>query len=274
MKRMALALPVLILCWSVFFPSRAVPQANYDVIAVKDGGTITGTVKWTGPRIKPPSVPITKNADVCDPEGTKIRDLERLEVGRDEGVANTVVYLKNITQGKAMDLPLSRRTLDQKNCRYVPHVSLVPVHDEIAIKSSDPILHTVQMMGAASINLPFPFQNQYIKRPLDTLGVIDMKCNAGHTWMNGVILVVRQPYVAITDEHGNFRLNDVPAGEYEIAAWHESWKVEREAQTLDVGTQQMTKRLFFGEPVVLEKKVEVKPSASTTVEFQLSASSR
>jgi hypothetical protein len=271
MKRLAHALPVLMLCSSVLVPSPAIPQANYDVVTVKDGGTISGTVKWTGPRVKPPSVPITKNPQVCDPQSTKIRDLERLEVGRDQGVANTVVYLKNITQGKAMDLPLSRRTLDQKNCRYVPHISLVPVHDEIAIKSSDPILHTVQMMGAASFNLPFPFHNQYLKRPLDTLGMVDLKCNAGHTWMNGIIIVVRQPYVAITDEHGNFRLTDVPPGNYEIAAWHESWKVEREAQTLDVGTQQMTKRLFFGEPLVLEKKVEVKPNSGATVDFQLSA---
>jgi len=273
MKRLVYVLPVLLFCWCVLFPSRAIPQANYDVITVRDGGTISGTVKWVGPRVKPPSVAITKNPEVCDPEGTKVRDLERLEVGHDDGVANTVVYLKDITQGKAMDLPLSRRTLDQKNCRYVPHISLVPVNDEIAIKSSDPILHTVQMMGAASINLPFPFQNQYIKRQLNVPGVIDMKCNAGHTWMNGIILVVRQPYIAITDEHGNFRLAGVPPGNYEIAAWHESWKVEREAQTLDVGTQQMTKRLFFGEPVVLDKKVEVKPNGSATVNFELSAHS-
>lgn len=271
MKRMAFALPVLILCSTVLVPFPAIPQAVYDVITVKDGGTIIGTVKWSGPPVKPPSVPITKNPEVCDPEGAKIRDLERLVVGHDGGVANTVVYLKNITQGKAMDLPLSRRTLDQKSCRYVPHISLVPVQAEFSIKSSDPVLHTVQMSGAASINLPFPFQNQYIKRTLDTPGVIDLKCNAGHTWMNGVVLVVRHPYVAITDEHGAFRLTDVPPGDYEIAAWHEGWKVVREAQTLDVGTQQMTKRLFFAEPVILQKKVEVGPNASATVNFQLSA---
>ena len=273
MKYRFYALAVLALSCFLLIPSRAVPQADYDVIAVKNGGTISGTVKWTGPRVRPPSVAITKNPEICDPEGTKIRDLERLEVGRDDGVSNTVVYLENISQGKAMDLPIARRTLDQKNCRYVPHISLVPVHEEIAVKNSDPILHTVQMMGAASINLPFPFENQFIKRQLNNPGVVDLKCNAGHTWMNGVILVVRQPYIAITDEHGDFRLTDVPPGQYQIAAWHESWKVAREAQTLDVGTQQMTKRLFFGEPVVIEKNVEIKPNGSATVEFQLSSAS-
>ncbi len=271
MKRLAFFLPVAMLVLGLLLPFPAIPQANYDTIAVKDGGTIVGTVKWTGPAVKPPSVPITKNPEVCDPEGTKVRDMERLVVGPDGGVENTVVYLKSITQGKAMDLPASRRTLDQKNCRYVPHISLVPLQGEFAIKSSDPILHTVQMFGAASINLPFPFQNTYIKRTLDTPGVIDLKCNAGHTWMNGTIIVVRHPYITVTDEHGGFRLTDVPPGSYEIAAWHESWKVERETQTLDVGTQQMTKRLFFAQPVVIDKKVEVRPNTSVIVDFQLSA---
>ncbi len=269
MTRMVLSLPALILGSSLLIPFPAIPQANYDVITVKDGGTITGTVKWTGPPVKPPSVPITKNPEVCDPEGLKNRDMERLIVGHDEGVANTVVYLKNITAGKAWDLPENRRTLDQKNCRYVPHISLVPIHNEFAVKSSDPILHTVQMMGAATFNLPFPFQNQYIKRTMEEPGVVDLKCNAGHVWMNGVILVVRQPYITVTDEHGAFHLTNVPPGDYEIAAWHEGWKVVREAQTLDVGTQQMTKRLYFSDPVVLSKSVQVSPNGSATVSFQL-----
>ncbi|HUK53978.1 MAG TPA: carboxypeptidase-like regulatory domain-containing protein [Candidatus Binatia bacterium] len=271
MRKMSWVLPATLVTLGVFVPSRAVPQAVYDVITVKDGGTITGVVKWSGPAVKPPSIPITKNPEVCDPEGTKVRDLERLIVGPDGGVANTVVYLKEITQGKAMDLPAIRRTLDQKNCRYVPHISLVPVQGEFAVKSSDPVLHTVQMIGASSINLPFPFQNQFIRRTLDTPGVIDLKCNAGHTWMNGVVIVVRHPYVTVTDEHGAFKLTDVPAGDYEIAAWHEGWKVERETQTLDVGTQQMTKRFFFSQPVVIDKKVEVRADSAARVEFQLAA---
>ena len=271
MIRMMIASPAMLLGVGLLVPYPAIPQAAYEVITVKDGGTIEGTVKWAGPPVKPPSVPITKNPEVCDPEGAKIRDMERLEVGHDGGVANTVVYLKDITRGKAMDLPESRRVLDQKSCRYVPHISLVPLQGEFAIKSSDPVLHTVQMTGAAGFNLPFPFQNQYIKRTMNTPGVIDLKCNAGHTWMNGVVIVARQPYIAITDEHGVYRLTDVPPGDYEIAAWHEGWKVAREAQTLDVGSQQMTKRLYFSEPVVIEKKVQVAPNGSATVDFQLSA---
>ena len=66
-------------------------------------------------------------------------------------------------------------------------------------------------------------------------------------------------------------MTDVPPGEYQIAIWHESWKVAREEPTLDVASQKMTKRLFFGEPITIQKKVEVKGNTKVTVNFQLSA---
>ena len=66
-------------------------------------------------------------------------------IGADGGVANTVVYLKNISQGKAMDLPEARQHLDQKTCRYVPHILLVAQGADLQVKSSDAVLHTVHM---------------------------------------------------------------------------------------------------------------------------------
>jgi hypothetical protein len=266
------AIILLTLCGiAILSTSRAIPEGPYTVIEVHDGATISGTVKWSGKPVRPLSVPITKDIDVCDPQKAKSHDLERIIVGPAGGVENTVVYLVDVTRGKAMDLPETRRLLDQKSCRYVPHVSLVQADTEFRLKSSDPILHTVHMEGAADFNLPFPFQNQFIARTLHKPGIIDLKCNAGHVWMSGVVLVVRHPYYAVTDGHGDFELTNVPPGEYQIAAWHESWKVAREEPVLDVGSQKMTKRLFFGDPITIQKKVEVKASAKATVNFQLSA---
>jgi hypothetical protein len=83
-------------------PSAA--QSGYQVIAVENGGTISGTVKWSHtPKLN--AGLITKDVEVCDPQGQKRRDYERLLVGANGGVANTVVFLKNVTKGKAMDLP-------------------------------------------------------------------------------------------------------------------------------------------------------------------------
>ena len=74
-------------------------QSGYQVITVNDGGTITGTVKWSGPLPKSTAVTINKDPEVCDPQAQKKRDLERLIVGASGGVANTVVFLKDISKG-------------------------------------------------------------------------------------------------------------------------------------------------------------------------------
>jgi hypothetical protein len=261
---------VVLLLVVILSTGRAAAQAEYVTIEVADAGTIDGTVRWTGPTPKISKLPITKNADVCDPESRKTRDLERLLINSDGGVANTVVYLKDITRGKQMDLPAERQHLDQKHCRYVPHILLVPQGGPLQIRSSDPILHTVHMAGAAANNIPFPFQNQDIPVPMRRSGVVDLKCNAGHVWMNAEILVVKHPYYAITDEHGSFELTGVPAGEYEIEAWHEGWGIVREETVLDVGAQVDVRRPIYSDPRTWAKKVTVRAGQTSRVDFSIS----
>jgi hypothetical protein len=56
----------------IFGAVRASAQSDYTAITVENGGTITGTVKWSGPTPKVPKLPITKDASVCDPESHKV----------------------------------------------------------------------------------------------------------------------------------------------------------------------------------------------------------
>jgi hypothetical protein len=248
----------------------AMTQTNYQVVQVQNGGTITGTVKWSGPMPHLTAMPITKDAQICDPESRKNRDLERLVVNSQGAVANTVVYLKDISSGKAFDLPQQRRFLDQKQCRYEPHILLVPQQTSLQMKSSDATLHTVHMDGAATYNLPFPFPNQTISRPMNTAGVVNMKCNGGHVWMNAEAIVAASPYYAVTDADGKFELTDVPPGKYEIVAWHEGWEVQRSETTYDVLTEHRVSRPVFSEPKTWTKSVSVGPGEKSTVTFVIS----
>lgn len=247
----------------------ATAQATYQVVSVHDAGTIKGTVKWSGPVPHLPSLPINKDPEVCDPDSHKTRDLERLVIGPQGGVANTVVFLKDVSRGKAMDIPEPRRFLNQKYCRYEPHILLVPENGLLQLKSSDATLHTVHMDGAATYNLPFPFTNQVVSRPMPTTGLANVRCNGGHTWMNAEILVVSHPYYAVTDESGNFELTDVPPGEYQIVAWHEGWKLVRQEGTFDVLTEHKVQRPVFSDPRTWDKKTSVGAGETATVNFVL-----
>ena len=267
MKSRAILLMILVL---VLVSVRSAAQSSYQTITVNDGGTITGTVKWSGPVAKVPTILINKDPEICDPQGQKKRDLERLVISSNGGVANTVVFLKDITRGKAMDLPEGRQFLNQKTCRYEPHVLLVPDKGTLQLKSSDPILHTVHMTGASDYNLPFPFANQTVSRTMNREGTVDLRCNAGHVWMNAEMLVVPHPYYTVTDEDGNFKLTNVPPGEYEIEAWHEGWKVTGQGTVYDVMTQMRVQRPVFSDPMEWTRKVTVPANGSVDVKFVIS----
>ncbi len=261
-------LRLLALLAIVLAPELSAAQTDYQVVSVENGGSIKGTVKWQGALPHLVASEINKDQQVCDPLGQKHRDLERLLIAPNGGVANTVVFLRNITRGKAMDLPAPRRFLNQKNCRYEPHILLVPLQATLTVRDSDPLLHTVQMTGSADYNLPFVLAGQEATRPMTREGKVSLRCNV-HVWMNGEMMVARHPYYAVTDEYGNFELTQVPAGDYEIVAWHEGWRVVGESALYDIATQVRVKRPIFSDPVSWSKSVTVLPGDTANVNFTL-----
>jgi hypothetical protein len=257
---------------TIFFAATtaAFAQNDYKVINVTDGGTISGTVKWSGSVPRTVDFPVTKDPQICDPDSKKTTDLERLIIGPQSGVANTIVYLKNITSGKALELPEQRRHLDQKHCHYIPHILLVPEGGTLDMKSSDATLHTIHMDGAATFNLPFPFPDRVTSRTMSTPGLVHLRCNGGHVWMNAEMMIVAHPYYAVTDESGRFEFTDVPPGTYQIVAWHEGWNLIGREQAYDVLTEHSVQRPVFSEAKTWEKSVTVNANQPTTVNFVLS----
>jgi hypothetical protein len=247
----------------------ATAQSGYKVIPVTDGGTISGAVKWSGAVPRELDFPITKDSQICDPQGKKSVSLERLIIGSDGGVANTIVYLKNISAGKKLELPEQRRHLDQRRCRYVPHILLVPEKTDLQMQSSDATLHTIHMDGAASYNLPFPFPNQISSRNMTSPGLVNLRCNGGHVWMNAEMMVVPHPYYAVTDESGRFEFTGVPPGTYQIVAWHEGWELAGKEKAYDVLTEHAVQRPVFSDPKTWEKSVTVNANQPSTVNFVL-----
>jgi hypothetical protein len=254
----------------VFVGTMAAAQDSYRVITVTNGGSITGFVRWSGPIPPELHLAVTKDTQVCDPESQKDVSLERLVVGADGGVANTVVFLKNISSGKAIDVTREKYSLDQKRCRYEPHILLVPQGAALQMKSSDPILHIIHMDGAAAYNLAFPFTDHVVSRGMNTSGLVNLRCNAGHLWMNAEMMVVPHPYFAVTDPNGRFELTDVPPGDYQLVAWHEGWHLTSKEEIVDATTHQKLQRPVFSEPRTWEQSITVHAGQASVATFELS----
>jgi plastocyanin len=190
----------------------------YEAGAVSGGGSISGEVKYDGNAPAPKKLEVTKDGEVC---GSAAKDSPELIVGGNKGIKNAVVYLANISKGKAMDIAPAK--LDQKGCEYAPHVTVVPAGAEFEILNSDGILHNIHTFSKTNspINKAQPKFKKTMKETIAKAEIIPMKCDV-HTWMSGVIVAADHPYYAVTDENGAFSLKNVPPGTYQLKVWHET----------------------------------------------------
>ncbi len=232
------------------------PAHAYSETTVSGGGTITGTVKFEG---KAPKLilQIDKDTKACG----KSKDAERLVVGSGGGVANAVVYLKEISKGKAAGKDSPR--LDQKACQYIPHVQVAMKGSKLEIINSDGVLHNVHgyLKGRTTFNLAMPIKDQKIKKKLKKEGVLEIICDAGHGWMSAYVFVSEHPYAVTTDANGKFTLTDVPAGTYTVEMWHEGWK------TTSPPVKGATPK--YEDAVVQGQKITVASGATATADFVL-----
>ena len=190
----------------------------YEAVDVKDGGSISGEVKFQGDPPAPAKIPVTKDNEVCGKEKTS----PDLVVGSNKGIQNVVVYIKGIAKGKKLEP--ATVTFDQKDCEYHPHVLAFPAGSTVEILNSDGILHNIHTTSTAnpSFNVAQPKFKKKIEQKLDKPEMpIKVQCDA-HGWMHAWWVSEDHPYYAVTDANGAFKIADVPPGDYEIEAWHET----------------------------------------------------
>jgi hypothetical protein len=184
--------------------------------AFAETAAIQGRVSISGAQQKLKPLPVFKSRAFC---GATVRN-ETLLIGADGGVENAVVRLRPL--GRKTTVEPEAITLDNKQCAFTPHVQIATLGSELLLKNSDPILHTVhaRMGNETLFNVGLPKWRRVTKR-LDRAGVIRINCDVLHTWMSAAIVVTDTPYFALTDKSGDFKLEHLPAGEYDIGVWHE-----------------------------------------------------
>jgi plastocyanin len=207
-----------------------VPQnvPGYTVETVSGGGTISGKVLYRGKPVRPRRVSVTQDPGVCG----RAKEIYPAEV-EGGGVAGAVVWIDDISRGKAFHLPPA--TLDQKKCMFVPPIVLMAPGD-LKVVNSDNATHNIHIFAhnnRESNQMMAPGQAP-IELPLMRPDEIMVRCDI-HTWMQGHIVVAKNPYYALSGSGGAFTLTDVPPGKYHVKVWQPALGTEEQEVTVTAG---------------------------------------
>jgi plastocyanin len=204
----------------------AAGMTAYEGGAVKDGGSISGTVKFKGNAPAPKKLDVGKDKEVC----AKTPKMDQSLIVKNGNLVNAVITITDIKKGKKIDQ--KKVTLDQNGCEYHPHVLAFPAGTPVEILNPDGVLHNVHTYSKVNspMNMAQPKFKKTMQVKFEKPEAIEVKCDV-HGWMSGWLVATENPYFAVTDDSGSFKLTDVPAGTYTVEVWHE---------TLGKSTQKVT----------------------------------
>ncbi len=190
-------------------------------------GTVRGTVRVTKAAAPLPPLQVAMQQEICGHTAPN----EALAVGQGGALAGAVVWIENVPVSGGPGGGSVTVTLDQRRCRFLPHVQTATVGSTLGLTSRDPVLHNVHgyIEGRTIFNVAIPVAGMVVRRQVTETGRIEIKCDV-HRWMSAWIHVFNHPYHAATGQGGDgaFRIERVPPGIYPLRVWHERLG-EREA---------------------------------------------
>jgi plastocyanin len=198
-------------------------------------GSITGTITFAG---KPPALkPLAMEADpACAKKHSGPAPNDMLALGSGNTMGNIIVWVsKGLPSGKTWPAPKTPVVLDQRGCKYVPHVTGVMVGQPYKILNSDGIMHNVHTLPKVNrmFNQAMPPTRKEATTTFDKPeAIFHTKCDV-HPWMSAYIGVFSHPFFSVTSTDGKFTISGLDPGTYEISAWHE--KLGTQTASVTVG---------------------------------------
>ena len=210
-------------------------------------GTLTGKIAFSG--AKPSMQKIKMNAD---PKCVKMHAGKDVEgeaavINGNGTLKNVFIYVKSGLTGK-FPVPAGAVTFDQQGCTYHPHVLGMMVGQKLEIKNSDPTLHNVHSLAknTKGFNVAQPKQGMKMQQSFEKPEVmVKIKCEV-HNWMSAYIGVLDNPFFAVSNDKGSFEIKNLPAGTYELEAWHEKFGVKTMKVTIGASESKAVDFSFSG----------------------------
>lgn len=194
--------------------------------------TVEGVVRFEG---MPPERQRINQARECEELHEEPVLTDNVVVNDDGTLRHVFVYVREGLEGQSFPTPQEPVVLDQENCMYEPHVFGIQTGQTLRILNSDPLQHNIHALPEENrpFNYSTPMEGMEREATFRTPEVmVRIKCDV-HPWMLAWAGVVAHPYFDTTGDEGAFSLENLPAGQYTIEAWHEEYGTQ--TQTVTVG---------------------------------------
>jgi polysaccharide lyase family 4-like protein len=224
----------------------APPAAAGAPAAPAGDASISGKVSFTG--TVPPAEKIKLSADPKCVEMHK-EGLEKQPIKvKDGGLADVYVYVKSGLPPGNYPAKTDPVTIDQHGCNYTPHIVALETGQPLKIKNSDDTLHNIHPRPTINdeFNIGQPRKGMESTRTFTKREVMfPVGCDV-HPWMRAYISVLDNPFYTVTSEDGTFEIKGLPAGDYEIEAYHEKLKTMSQKVSVKSGEKAKLDFAFKG----------------------------
>ncbi len=227
--------------------SSAAPSANAQIDPAT-AGSVSGTIHFNGKA--PTPIVIDMAQDPACSEGSTTPNMTEQYVVQDGRLANVFVYVQG-GLGNRIYMPTKTRVvLDQKGCRYIPHVIGAMGGQPVEFRNSDRTMHNIHIVSPGSDDrsgfdisqAPMAGTEQHVFRATGLM--IPVRCN-NHPWMEAFLNVVQNPFFAVSNVDGTYQIQGLPPGTYTLVAVHE--KLGTQSQQITIQSHRASKANFaFG----------------------------
>lgn len=148
-------------------------------------------------------------------------------------VANAVVYIQHAEGSFA---PAGPAKMDQRSMKFAPSVLPILTGTTVRFLNSDPTQHNVFSPDYEKYNLGTWPQGQ-------TKDQLFAKCAKApcayvqlcriHPEMEAYVVVLQNPYFAVTNSDGHYRIDNVPPGAHSLGVWAAKGKAPVKPVTVD-----------------------------------------
>jgi plastocyanin len=169
-------------------------------VAVAANGVIEGTIKATG---------LASNEDA-------------------------VVYIQQVPG--SFPAPAKPADVDQRSMQFIPHVLPIVVGTTVRFLNSDPTEHNVFSPDFEKYNLgtwPKGQTKDHTFAKCAKAPCVYVQLCRIHPEMEAYVVVVQNPFYAVSGKDGRYRIDNVPPGSYSLGVWHAKLKSPPKSVTVD-----------------------------------------